>query len=134
MLTTRPDRIPIEDRFPQRYAVNSLPTAAATKNQWQPSQARAKFRRQAKSNPKNASQANDPNSIEKYLTRPQLAVASGSGSREEGTPIDTPSSSTREEGELPSYWERPASAEKTDSIIAKHRRSGKPIPGSLIGW
>jgi hypothetical protein len=68
------------------------------------------------------------------VTRPQPAVASGSGTREEDTPIDAPSSSTREEGELPSYWERPASAEKTDSLIAEHRRSGKPIPGSLIGW
>jgi hypothetical protein len=46
------------------------------------------------------------------VTRPQPAVASGSGTREEDTPIDAPSSSTREEGELPSYWERPASAEK----------------------
>lgn len=97
-LTTRPDKIPLESRFPERYAVNSLPTAAMTKCLQQQNQQRSKPKRQNNqpAPQKCNTQSSENNTIERYMTRSQPNAAA--------------SSSAREVGELPepSYRDTPA--------------------------
>jgi hypothetical protein len=83
--TPRPDRIPMNDRFPQRYAVNSLPTATATKRSQQQNHTRNKDKRQGKqpaTSKRTTQDGGDNNHIEKYFTRSQpLASTSSIGKK-----------------------------------------------------
>jgi hypothetical protein len=55
MLTTRPDKIPLENRFPQHFAVNSIPIkTATTKRTQQQGQARSRPKRQNAQAPQGA--------------------------------------------------------------------------------
>lgn len=138
-LTTRPDRIPIENRFPQRFAVNSLPTANTTRQHQRPQgQTRPRPKRQNKSggNPKRTTHANDPNSIEKYLTRSQPATAPSNNNEASNATNTAPDNNTREEGELPvtEWWQEPESRSQTNNTIADHILSGNLVPSDFLGW
>lgn len=120
-LTLRPDRIPSEDRFPQRYAVNSLPTVANSGRAQQQGQQSNRQKRQSKQSnlAKRSTQNGNNNSIEKYLTRSQ--------------PSAQVSSNAREEGELSSnnYLADPAS--NSDSNLVE-QMLGNTVPGGITGW
>jgi hypothetical protein len=119
-LTTRPDKIPVEDRFPQRYAVNSIPVKAAPRRTQQQTQTRNKPKRQHNqaAAPKGNARNGENNTIIKYFTRPQQNTASGSGSREEGEPPG------------PSYLDEPANSENyvVEQLI------GDAAPRHIPGW
>ncbi len=118
-LTPRPDRTPSGSRFPQRYAVNSLPTAATGKQTRQQNQPRGKSKyRNRQPNPqKQGAQDGNNNSIEKYFTRSQ--------------PTETASSNAGEEGDLsgPSYLDEPANESNLVEQLL-----GNTLPGSIPGW
>ena len=120
-LTPRPDRIPANDRFLARYAVNSLPTAAMSKRPQQQNQARSKDKRQGKQavTTKQITQVDDTNSIEKYFTRSQPSASS--------------SGTARKVGELlgPGYAEEPADGVDIYQLVQQH---GNTIPASILGW
>lgn len=79
-LTLRPDKVPMKDCFPQRYAVNSLPTAATSARPRQQNHTSNKEKRKGKqpATSKQTPQDSGTNSIEKYLTRSQPAASTSS--------------------------------------------------------
>jgi hypothetical protein len=107
----------MNDRFLQQFAVNSLPTAAATKCSQQQNQAHNKDKRQGKqlATSKQATQDGNINSIEKYLTRSQ--------------PLTSSSNIDRKVDELlcPRYDEEPKSYH-VEQLISN------TIPTMLAGW
>jgi hypothetical protein len=118
-LTPRPDRTPSENRFPQRYTVNSLPAVNTGKHARQQDQQRGKTKHRGKqtNHQKQGTQSNNTNSIERYLTRSQL---SGIGS-----------SNAREEGDLsgPSYTDRPNNKNNSND-----QSTGRATPGNNPEW
>ena len=139
-LTTRPDRIPLENRFPQRFAVNSLPTANANKRQRPQGQTQFRPRRQGKpgGNSKRTAHAEDPNSIEKYFTRSQPNPASNSNNEANNETTAASGSNTREEGELPipipDWRQEPPSRRIPDTVFAEHILRGNLTPADMLGW
>jgi hypothetical protein len=121
-LTTRPDIIPLENRFPQRYAVNSIPTKAAPRRKQQQNQTRTKANRQnnhaAPSKGKGKAQYDASNTITKYFSRPQLNTAEGSSTREEGEPPGA------------SYLDEPANSEN----YMVEQLLGAATPRRISGW
>jgi hypothetical protein len=87
-LTTRPDKIPLENRFPQRYAVNNIPSKSAPRRTQQQNQKRTKPKRQnARAAPtKGSAQNGDANTIDKYFPSSQTNAVASSSTREEGEP------------------------------------------------
>jgi hypothetical protein len=137
-LTTRPDKIPLENRFPQCYAVNSLQTTTTSKCPQQRRQPTNKQKQPAKqpSNLKHPTHSGEPNSIERYLTHSQPTATPNSDTGTVGAPVAGPSRITRKEGvhPMPDYLKEPASASRTDASMVEHLLSGKTIPGSIPGW
>ena len=121
-LTTRPDKIPLEDRFPQQYAVNSIPAKVAPRRMQHQSQPRNKPKRQnARSAPPkgNGQSGNNNNTIERYFTNSQPNTVADNG--------------TREEGELsgPSHLDEPTINE---SELVQQLIGDNTLPGSIPGW
>lgn len=119
-LTTRPEKIPLENRFPQRYAVNPIPVKAAPRRTQQQNQPRNKTKRQNNqvAAPKGNARSGENNTIIKYFARPQQNTASGSGSREEGEPPGS------------NYLDEPANSE---NYVVEHL-IGDTAPRRISGW
>jgi hypothetical protein len=117
-LTTRPDKIPLEDRFPQRFAVNSIPIKVAPKRTQSQMRNKAKRQNTRAAPPKNNVQNGGANTIVRYLVNTQSTAAAGS--------------SAGEEGELPgpSHLDEPTSNENhiVEQLI------GITLPGTLDEW
>jgi hypothetical protein len=118
-LTLRPDRVPMKDRFPQRYAVNSLPTAATSTRPRQKNHTGNKEKRKGKQ-PATSKQTPQEGDIERYLTRSQPAAST--------------SNVTQEVGELfgPNWWAEPANYE--ESYPNTGRLIGGAISANPSGW
>jgi hypothetical protein len=121
-LTTRPDKIPRENRFPQRYAVNPIPARAAPRRAQQQNQARNKAKHQnnaaASSKGKARGGESNTNTIIKYFSRSQPNVPEGSNAREEGEPPGS------------HYLDEPANSE----IYAVEQLLGDAAPRHIPGW
>lgn len=112
-LTTRPDKIPFEKRFPPQYAVTSLPITVATRNQSQ-SQNKAKRRNPQAAPVKRRGRKADAaqgSNIERFLTRSQPLTATSS-SRVEGA---LPAIDYRSELAGPSNPSGPSSVPQTQT-------------------
>jgi len=122
MLTTRPDRVPLDSRFPKRFAVNSLPTRTDTLNTHQKGQHLTKMKRQAKSTGKTkcVAQIEETNSITHYFNQSQHDAESSTNAREESELPDTEHTSE------PLSW--------ADNGIVEQLLSGNTILGSLSSW
>lgn len=103
-LTTRPDKIPFEDRFPQRFTVNDIPAKVVPRRPQQQSHPRNRSKRHNNHNnhaapTKNNAPNGDTNTIDRYFTNTQ--------------PTATTGRNTGEEDELPgpSYRDEPANSE-----------------------
>jgi hypothetical protein len=121
-LTTRPDRVPSDSRFPKRYAVNSLPTRADAPNVHQKDQNPTKAKQQAKpiGKTKRIARIEETNSITRYFNRSQHEPGTSANAREESALPD------------PEYTSEPSSW--ADNGIVEHLLNGNTIPGSLSSW
>ena len=120
-LTTRPDSIPLDSRFPKRYAVNSLPPTATAKQMRFQHQTRGKPKRQTKhsTQPGQGPQGNATNPIEKYFTRSQ--------------PNTTQNSSTAGSGDPP-VPAQSKNSEKHPNTNAPAQMSGSEPAGNNLKW
>jgi hypothetical protein len=121
-LTLHLDRVPMNDCFPRRYAVNSLPTAVTSTRPQQQNHTRNKDKRQGKQpvTSKQTPQDGDNNSIENYFTRSQPTASSSNVAQEVGKLLG------------PGYAEEPANY--AESFPNMDQLMGGTISASLTVW
>ena len=123
-LMTRPNRVPIEDRFPKRLAVNSIQTNTQgphKSNARRPATIPLRGSRPSTAQaPRTLEQQGDSNPINRLLTRTQ--------------PNLVPLSQGREEGELSEQLDLDSTIDYADNTDVEHALDWSAEPSMIGGW